>query len=327
MRTLNYGGLLFWVIIFIPFFAVADSFYTDEKGEGNQPLSYSIPFELIDNLIVVMATVDGQMGKFIFDSGAPELMLNAQYFDSKPTHRSKQSSGITGTIQNLGQLKVKKFDWYGFTKNRFIAKVVDLQHLEKRKNIKIHGLIGFEIFRNFELVIDYQKRYIELWRLNSKGHRIDTNSNLAIDSMTFQMKGHLAWLNTKVANQKMRLALDSGAEINLIDRRFEKAMKTAVGQRKEYQLTGVDPNGSRAQVGKLKTLLIDHRQFPKLDVMLYEMNSLNDRSGIRLDGILGYGFLSRARYAINYKKKKIYVLTMENLDASIPKPLTDCPLF
>jgi hypothetical protein len=39
-----------------------------------------IPFQLVNNLIVVQASIDGKRGNFIIDTGSEFMVLNAKYF-------------------------------------------------------------------------------------------------------------------------------------------------------------------------------------------------------------------------------------------------------
>lgn len=295
------------------------------KGKNTQANSYSIPFELVDNLIIVLANINGKMGKFIFDTGAPELVLNAQYYEGSPIAASSQSAGINGKVQTVEQYRVKAFEWFGLERNKFQAKVIDLHHIELRKNINLHGLIGYKIFRNFEVVIDYHTRYLELWRLDDQGNRLAGFNSIIEDSVNFNMKGHLAYLNAEVNDQNLRLALDSGAEVNLIDHRYQKRLGI-ISKKKNYQISGVGQEIRKSSAGRLPLLKLQELTFPKLDVLLFNMAAFNARSGIQLDGILGYGFLSRGKFAINYKKKRLYVLRPEDAYGPLPQPLSDCSL-
>ena len=49
--------------------------------------SSTIPFQLAGKLIIVKATVDGQPGNFILDTGVSKLVLNDRYFEGEPTDK------------------------------------------------------------------------------------------------------------------------------------------------------------------------------------------------------------------------------------------------
>ncbi|MCT4623410.1 MAG: hypothetical protein N4A46_07280, partial [Schleiferiaceae bacterium] len=55
-----------------------------------------IPFKRVGNLIMVEAKIDGQMGYFVLDTGAPYLVLNSTYFRDYPQLELYASIGATG---------------------------------------------------------------------------------------------------------------------------------------------------------------------------------------------------------------------------------------
>ena len=46
------------------------------------------------------------------------------------------------------------------------ADVIDLGHIEEQKNFPILGLIGYEVLKDCELLIDFQQRQVVLTRTN-----------------------------------------------------------------------------------------------------------------------------------------------------------------
>ena len=55
-----------------------------------------IPFTRAGNLILIQAKADTSTGFFVFDTGAPGLVLNLTYFRNYPTTNPVESGGITG---------------------------------------------------------------------------------------------------------------------------------------------------------------------------------------------------------------------------------------
>ncbi len=50
-----------------------------------------IPLKRIDNLLLMEAEVDGLRGNFIFDTGAPGLVLNTTYFRQQAIKKNRSS--------------------------------------------------------------------------------------------------------------------------------------------------------------------------------------------------------------------------------------------
>ncbi|MEM6724659.1 MAG: hypothetical protein AAF598_11510 [Bacteroidota bacterium] len=123
------------------------------KGKNTQELSYSVPFELVDNLIIVMANIDGQMGKFIFDTGAPELILNAQYYGQ---HTQQTSAGRLDLLK-VSTLEFPKLSVLLFNMNAFNA----------RSGIQLGRILGYGFLSRAKFAINYQKKCLYMLPVSS----------------------------------------------------------------------------------------------------------------------------------------------------------------
>lgn len=134
--------------------------------------SCTIPFNRVGNLIVVKAKVDSLEGNFVLDTGAPYLVLNITYFRDYPitVASDAEQTSITGqgTMQHktsVGQLSFGLLNFY-----RTEADLVNLGSIENAKGIKVLGLLGVELFKQCEVLIDFEKSEIHLLRINKKQH-------------------------------------------------------------------------------------------------------------------------------------------------------------
>jgi predicted aspartyl protease len=49
--------------------------YKSDFSSVKSNVSITLPFEMVSGVMLVQATVNGQQGKYILDTGAPELMV------------------------------------------------------------------------------------------------------------------------------------------------------------------------------------------------------------------------------------------------------------
>ena len=70
--------------------------------------SLVIPIKRVDKLILIEAEIDSVKGDFIFDTGAPGLVLNASYYRQNAVARVRESVGIAGTSPLVYERKVKR---------------------------------------------------------------------------------------------------------------------------------------------------------------------------------------------------------------------------
>ena len=78
-------------------FIPIQSFHFTQR-EQLSPNTFRVPFKNAGRLIIVQAMVDGQKGNFIFDTGAPDLILNSNHFETGLLLSSNGRGGVTGTI-------------------------------------------------------------------------------------------------------------------------------------------------------------------------------------------------------------------------------------
>jgi len=267
-----------------------------------------IPFTLVGQLIMVQARVDTVSGLFILDTGSERLVMNRKHYDPGFQNIPIVSTGNTGMVQsvvgkNIDSIKMERL----VVKNLF-AHIVDLGHIEVKKNTRIAGILGYDVFRDFELFIDFPERRIVLFRLNQKGNRIDpqTRWELPSDSISFTLKKHLILMGAEVNGVKVKFILDSGAELNLIDRHINRKVLDKFTIIKRVNLIGVGQREVEVLAGVLHDVKCGNQYQEKMNTLLTSLDAINDGFEVQADGVMGYEFLKSRRTLINYKLKKIY---------------------
>ncbi len=130
-----------------------------------------IPFELHSNLIIVPVTVnDGPPLKFILDTGVRTAILtNEIYVDSIPTPNDREINllgvGAKGQISAYVTNNVS-FDLSGIRAegNAMLVLKEDYLQLDSYLGVRVHGIIGYEIFSRFTIEIDYERLILTVYR-------------------------------------------------------------------------------------------------------------------------------------------------------------------
>lgn len=267
-----------------------------------------IPFRMVGRLIAVEARVDTQQGFFFLDTGASNLLLNQNYFEGESTIASSNAYGVGG---NIGQLSTKRVDtlfWDGLEIRDLEGHVVSLTHIEETKRTKVLGILGYKVFRDFEILIDYSIRQLIVTRVDKKGNRLDRDAifQIPIDSMDFKLIGHAIVMSAQVNGVKLKLALDTGAELNLLDVRVKRKVLDNFEILRRTTMLGAGHKEIEVLAGVLHGVDLTVDQKIGMRTLLTQMWKVNDAMGTKLDGILGYEFLFDKRALINYKKEKLY---------------------
>jgi hypothetical protein len=263
---------------------------------------------MVGRLIAVEARVDTQQGMFFLDTGASDLLLNRKYFDGESTLSSTSTAGIGGEFGRLSTRRVDTLFWDGLEIMDLVGHVIPLTHIEETKNAKVIGILGYKVFRDFEVLIDYSIRQLIVTRVDKRGNRLDPNAIFQIptDSMEFKLIGHAVVLTGRVSGIKLKFALDTGAELNLLDVRVKRRVLDNFEILRRTTMMGAGEKEIEVLAGILYGVDLDVDQNIGMRTLLTRMWKVNDAMGTSLDGILGYEFLFDKRVLINYKKEKLY---------------------
>lgn len=147
----------------------------------------SIPFFLVGKLIAVKALLDDVERVFIFDSGSPKVILNDNYIVTGDTLNQKKISstkGVGGSISGMDINSIGKLNFSGLIMENQEVLTLDFSNIEKKqRGIQIHGLIGYELIKDYDLLqkprvdINYTRA---LWRIQKTAF-----FQLKINSSTF----------------------------------------------------------------------------------------------------------------------------------------------
>lgn len=275
--------------------------------------SGTIPFTRAGNLIIIQVQIDSVKGNFILDTGAPGLILNLTYFRHYKTleRADAEGGGITGEVAGGSPTMVKQMSFGNFTYTSLQADRVNLGHIENSRNLKIMGLLGAGLFRRFEIMIDYANEVIYFHRV-AKNERMTYKSQYLAqraDFLTLPISTREGKILTQVVvgKQKLNFVLDTGAETNILDSRLSKAVLADVVLERKISLIGAGSKKEEAWYGTVKQMHFGTYSVNNLEVMITSLKHLSAAFGKNIDGMLGYGFLSKQKIGINFLTNELYI--------------------
>ncbi len=311
---------LFYFILFLAFginLANANDdtptpiFFTQAEVLNNH--TTRIPFKLVDHLMVVEAELLNKKGNFIIDTGSETMILNKVHFPDFYDYqrKSKETSGIIKSIDNSYEKRIKEFALESLKVHDKDSDVVDISHIEKSKKVKLLGIIGYSVLKDYEVFIDLYLNQITLTKVDRYGNKLNDNVYLEkiVDSLPFRLKNHTIIVNGTINNQKVKLGIDTAAEFNQINRKVnKKALKYFIPKRR-LSLSGIGNKKIEVLAGKLhRVKLSETIYFGPMSTVLTNLNKMNEAFGTQLDGILGYEFFAQKRTIINYQKETLYFI-------------------
>lgn len=275
--------------------------------------SSTIPFTRAGNLILVQASVDSVQGNFILDTGAPHLVLNITYFRDYPQHTvdGAEQTSITGNAAAVVKTTTKEVSFGAITYYNLEADLVNLGHIENTRGVKILGLLGVELFKQCEMIIDYEKNLIYLHYIGRKEEKIYQHEMLKnVDGyriFPIDITDNRIMVNTEMAGKKMKFVIDCAAESNVLDSRLPNKVFDNVEITRRVVLKGVNNKDVDALYGDLRNLTINNQDMGTLPVLITNLaNTCFSYAGC-VDGILGFDFLSLHKIGFNFVKRKMYI--------------------
>ena len=265
-----------------------------------------LPFTMAGRLILIEARVDTTVGNFILDTGAPFLVLNKSWFRKYGTMVMAQAGGITGSISDVMSTMVREVQLGEIVYNQVEADIIELSHLENSRGLPIFGLLGLNLFKSFEVFIDYDAQQIRLFKLDEKGKRLIKNErHKPLSHFPFYISNNTVLIDGELGGVPMRFCLDSGAEVNVLHNRLpNKAMMEVIINSRTF-LTGTGNRRIEVSRGTVKSVHIDKFKSPPMPVLITHLGNMSRAYNLRIDGMLGYDFLSIAPVSINFVTKEI----------------------
>jgi hypothetical protein len=256
------------------------------------------------------AVIEGREGFLILDTGAPFLVLNAQYFDDKkniPTQvNSTDYNGLVKDVKaRTTSCTIGTLQW----KNEH-ANVIDLRHLKAARIFPILGLAGTRLFEQYEMIFDFLKSEILLFDLDRSGEILDPSYSGQIPEiiLPLRQKGHLPYLEISIGETNLKMGLDTGAEIALIHPKHKEALGGSILKKGQIDILGVGKSKSQVSLWTLYNIKCSFLIFKAMNMVFSDFKAFNSQvSGVSLDGILGTEFMSQFLMAINTKKKELHI--------------------
>jgi len=280
------------------------AFVSGSKGEE---VDYShifkgvkeVKFELDGGIILVEAELNNSVETFVLDSGAPGLILN------NFNHKGEKAvmTGINGSVEAY-TVSVESFVWAGISYPKIEAISMDLSHLESMTKRKIRGLIGYELLKDFELLLDYTSNSIQLKSVGTSF----LNTSTPLVSFPFSFENHLPVIEAVIGKKKLRLGLDTGAEINVLDKRLSSEIAKVASDPQPYgKIYGVGDQQKPAQLVKVTVTRVQRAAYRQMNYVLTDFSRITNEGTTNIDGILGFPFLSSCKFSIDFKTRQLHV--------------------
>ena len=276
-----------------------------ETPQGELKDVVHIPFTFHHAIPMVKVTVEGEERNFLFDSGAPMIMLNSEYYESTIDSTMSVGGMGRGVVSNVGEMgmyHIESLELCGIRIENQDLMTTDLSNLSTKRE-KIYGLIGFSFFSQYDVLFDYVKREIVFINPEKTDSYIQEH-NYKTEWIPMSLNQHVASIECYVDGLPLKMGIDCGAQANLLGTDFLENRPWAVSGKHSTDLGGVG-GSSKAYFGKV-TLYIGNRKFKRQWTAFSDMTAIKGALGV--DGLIGFQVLNGKRTLLSYKNQKMTFL-------------------
>lgn len=308
MRILRIYLFIFFLLFFFSGIAQGKFRIVDSNKE-----SVSVPFTLVNNLIVIKGEVNGKELSFLLDTGLTKtLLFNLKFSDSLKLNHIQNiqlrglgmGKSINALKSNKNTMRIKGIANF----NHMVYLIMDsMFDLSAKMGMDINGIIGGDLFRDFIVKIDYSKKKLTFYDPETYVYK-DCKKCESFPLSFFNQK---PFLNVYVENHlgeehKAKLLIDSGGGDALW--LFEDTHPKIIVSKKYFRdylgkgLNG-DIYGKRSKVNKLRigSFIFENASVSYPD----SISILTVRKNKTRNGTLGAEMLKRFHVIFDYPNKKI----------------------
>ncbi len=307
---------LFFVLLSIVFSPVSGQNKLIEITNANGKAE--LPFELVNNFIVVDITLNGFLPlKFIFDTGAENTILTRSTFNGFvdidysrkiKLFGSDLKNDITAYIARRVNIDIG--DNLKIAQQTMLVLEQDYFHFENYTGVDIDGILGADILRRFVVYINF-KRSIITFQDPSRFKK--PRSSYIKANVEFHRYKPYLYLSSEISTNndyELKLLMDTGASLAILLYTFGDSLFQLPEHLIRSNL-GFGLGGSiEGYIGRLRRLSIANQHLENIvtnfqDVPFNEFQDsifLNDRNGI-----VGNVVLSRFNLIIDYINETLYL--------------------
>lgn len=263
--------------------------------------------------MILKAKVDTIEGNVVLDTGSPHLVLNVTYFRDYPinTVPDGEQTNITGSTAPLYTTTINSLSFGNLRYYKLEADLVSLGNIENTRGIKILGLLGVELFRQCEMIIDFENNLIYLHRIAKKEaatyKHILLNDTSQYRSFPIEIDDNHIIVSTEMAEKKLKLAVDCAAELNILDSRLPHQVFENFAVAGKVKLTGVGNKQVDALFGNMSNMKLGKEDMGNILVTVTNLERTCFAHSGCVNGVLGFSFLSMHKLGFNFVTRKMYI--------------------
>ena len=264
----------------------------------------TIPFDLVNNHIYVDGHIDGKPARFLLDTGGGNLLTPAAAKRFGLQGEGKLAMGGSGedrvdvALAHAGEVRIGDA-----ALSKPVFYVLDLGQLAAVEGVNLDGLVGYEMFRRFDVRIDYAVRKVTL----SEPGKLPPPAGATV--LPFTLDEHTPIVAGTLDGVPLRVTVDTGSRSALtLNSPFvrEHALLKRYGAETESVVGWGVGGAARGNAARFGTLKLGELAIDGIAGELFTGNK-GAFANPDLGGNLGGGVLRRFTVAFDYQARKMYL--------------------
>jgi hypothetical protein len=271
-----------------------------------------VPFELTDNLLFIKVSINGSRPmNFMFDSGAGITVLNHSAADGLDLNYSGRSQiGTSGQKVESKSSPKNTLQIGTASLEQVPLEVIGLDHLSDYFKVPVDGIIGYDLFANYVILIDADRQsmtfYGSMDGVDTRGwaalpsYRID-NNKIAIETSLRTDEG-------EYVNYPMTLDTANPDALYLFPKAISEGRIAVKKRRKRVYGFSADTTVTENHRGTIRAVRLAGKEWRNVPTVIpTDPITLASFSGAQSYGLLGQELLLEFNMIYDYRNNRIYL--------------------
>ncbi|MCW2263170.1 MULTISPECIES: hypothetical protein [Sphingobacterium] len=280
------------------------------------PDTMRVKFEFINGLIYVPAILNGIKGFFMFDSGAPNVMLRKKYISERSINKdvNLDFTGMGGNMSDVNWSTGNHLIWGDLNIKSLDAPAVGLEEMDQEELMigPLFGLMGFGIFSGFQLAFDYDRKELLLERVDQAGQLVGLKFThgkpLAV--IPIRMRRHIPIIDINIGEGSYAMGIDCGANTNLLKQEVVNDLKSFLRfEGQTTSLLGVGDSKIISEMAQLEEAQVKSLNLQPMSTVITDqaIGAGVGEQQLPMVGLLGTPFLKQFKSVFNFQNGYLYL--------------------
>lgn len=262
-----------------------------------------LPLSTEDEFILVPARIGSQEGYFVWDTGAPGLVMNIRW--GRRVDTLVRGQAVDGNRLFLYKCRVDSLQFRNRTHRDIQTIGLDLRHLESLTQKNIFGLLGRDWIDHQPFLLDITRGHIHFLSDQKKMALIRQRASA---TSILGRYAHIPVIELWIDGIPLRFGIDTGSSRSLIDpevlRMLDKDRQQVLSQMELKSLSQHVQQTVFVQLEEVR--LTPNGAVRPAHFVVADLSTLRQHEETGLHGLLGYDFLKDWVLIIDYQDAKVF---------------------